>query len=371
MKKSLIALAVLAASGASFAQSSVTLYGVADLWLGSSKLSGSFDGDSASLRTTALNSGGVATSRFGFKGSEDLGGGLKANFQLEQGINLDTGAQQAPGSAFSRQSWVGLSGGFGEVQLGKVWTSYDDARSSANDTFNANIASSFSTWLAYEDRTNNSIKYITPNFGGFSGSFTYSLGEDKTADNSASDIMSLGAQYAAGPLMVNFAHQSQKQKGANAKFSAVPGFIAGLVFDGQTIGADILAEVSPNVDGKTTYNLINGSYDLGMVKLVAGYNQVKQSLDEVDGSAKAKEYNLGFEAPLAANLKVGAGYSQSKVEVDGFDAFKTTGYSAAVLYSLSKRTTLYGALTQTKLKSDDSTFSVKSQLYAVGVNHSF
>jgi len=126
MKKSLIALAVLAASGTAMAQSNVTLYGLADVWFGSSKFEVTGEG---SVRQTKVDSGGLNTSRWGMKGSEDLGGGLKANFQLEQGFDLSTGAAQS-GKTFNRQAWVGLSGGFGEVQLGKVWTSYDDIRSS-------------------------------------------------------------------------------------------------------------------------------------------------------------------------------------------------------------------------------------------------
>lgn len=352
MKKTLIAMAVLAASGASMAQSSVTLYGVADIWLGSVK---SEETGSASLRQTKVDSGGVATSRFGFKGSEDLGGGLKANFQLEQGINIDNGSAQDNTKAFSRQAWVGVSGGFGEVQLGKVWTSYDDIRSSANDTFNANIAASFATWAPYNDRTNNGVKYTSPSFGGVSGSVTYSFGEDKTVANGASSLASLGLQYANGPIFVGFAHQAEK---------AGPGTVLAI--------ADAL-DITTVVRGtKATYNLLNGSYDFGVAKLVGGYNTVKATEPGSTGNAKAKEYNLGVEVPLAANLKLGAGYANSKLSFDGIDVVKTKGYSAALLYSLSKRTTVYGALQN--VKSEDlvgANFEAKSTLYAVGVNHTF
>lgn len=367
MKKSLIALAVLAASGAAMAQSTVTLYGLADIWVGSVKDSATIGGVSASQRTTKVDSNGVNTSRFGFKGSEDLGGGLKANFQLEQGFNLDDGTAQSAGSAFNRQAWVGVSGGFGEVQLGRMWTSYDDIRSSANDTFNANIASSFSTWVGYNDRTSNGIKYSSPNLGGFSGSFTYALGEDKntSTNNKSNDMMALGLQYAAGPVFVGFAHQTEKSSAAN-----------GLGALNSLNDALVLAGVPPVVaaDGtKVTYNLLNGSYDLGMVKLVAGLNNVKGTVPGVAGSLKAKEFNLGVEAPLSSALKIAAGYSQSKIEANGSNVTKTNGYSAALVYSLSKRTMVYGALTQTKLKDDTglSNDSGKSQLYAVGVQHKF
>ena len=352
MKKSLIALAVLAASGASMAQSSVTLYGIADVWFGSVK---SEETGSASVRQTKVDSGGVSTSRFGFKGSEDLGGGLKANFQLEQGINIDNGGAQDNTKAFSRQAWVGVSGGFGEVQLGKVWTSYDDIRLSANDTFNANIAASRATWAPYSDRTNNGIKYTSPTFGGISGSVTYSFGEDKTSTNGASSLASLGLQYANGPVFVGFAHQAEKA-GTGTQL-AIAEFLG----------------ITPVVVGtKATYNLLNGSYDFGVAKVVGGYNTGKLTVPGVAGDLKAKEYNLGVEVPLAANLKLGAGYANSKVSDTGTDVFKTKGYSAALLYSLSKRTTVYGVVQNTK--SEDlvgASYEAKTTLYAVGVNHSF
>ena len=380
MKKSLIALAVLAAAGAACAQSSVQLYGVADVWFGSAKTSGTRlvsvpDGEGPSTpgaaefsnRQTQLDSGGVNTSRWGLKGTEDLGAGLKANFQLEQGFNVDTGAAQDSSKAFSRQAWVGLSGGFGEVQLGKVWTSYDDVRAAANDTFNANIAASNRTWLGYSDRTDNGIKYISPSYSGFSGSLTLAFGEDKTDSSSASSVTSLGLHYANGPLVLGFAHQQQKQNGAGGVFSALPPLAS------EVVSADILdlAAFSAAVRGKTTYNLLNGSYNFGPAKLVAGYNHVKQDIDGWSDSLKGKEFNLGVEVPLASNLNLGLGYAQSKVEDGGDDFFKSTGYTGALVYSLSKRTSVYGALTQSKLQVEDTPLEAKSTIYAVGLNHKF
>lgn len=338
MKKSLIALAVLGSvAGMAQAQSSVTLYGLADIWVGSTKKETNGVGTSV----TKVDGSGLATSRFGLKGSEDLGGGLKANFQLEQGFNIDNGTAgnstgTAGSQAFDRQAWVGLSGGFGEVQFGKTWSSYDDIRSSANDNFNANVAASFKTWKVYNDRPVNSIKYLSPTFGGFSGSVTYGLGEDKTATTSASNLTALGLQYATGPVFVGLAYQSEKNGPANTK---------------------------------KTYTLLNGSYDLGMAKLVAGYNQFKDTATA--GDLKANEWNLGVEVPVAANLNFGLGYAQSKEKVASVDSGKTTGYTASLLYSLSKRTTVYGVLSQTKAKNIPFTTEVKDTLYAVGINHKF
>jgi predicted porin len=130
MKKSLIALAVMAASGASFAQSTVSLYGIADAWVGRTTATGA-------PSQVKLDSGGVSGSRFGFKGSEDLGGGLKANFLLEQGFNLDDGTQANATQMFSRQAYLGFSGGFGEVKLGKVFSAYDDISGMTNAAFDS------------------------------------------------------------------------------------------------------------------------------------------------------------------------------------------------------------------------------------------
>jgi predicted porin len=352
MKKSLIALAVLAASGASMAQSNVTLYGVADMWFGSSKATATLGTVSSSARLTQLESGGVSTSRWGVKGSEDLGGGLKANFQLEQSIGLDTGTT---GGGFDRQAWVGLSGGFGEVQLGRVWTSYDDIRASANDTFGANVASSFFTWNTYSDRTNNGIKYLTPVFGGFSGSVTYALGEDKNRSTNGKDnnLMALGVQYANGPLFVGFAHQTEKQ-GAITKLAVDP---TGTFAHGS----------------KATYNLLNASYDLGVVKLIGGVNMAKLTDSASTAYGKSNEFNLGVEAPLSPVINVAAGFSQSKTKNNLGPFSKATGFSAALTYSLSKRTMVYGALTQGKVKIESGIplASTKTQLYAVGVQHKF
>ncbi len=132
MKKSLIALAVLAVAGAASAQSSVQLYGIADVWVGGIKATGT-------KAQTVVESGGVSGSRWGVKGSEDLGGGLKAIFTLEQGFAIDTGAAA---TGFNREASVGVAGNFGEVKLGKVWTAYDDVQAASNPVFDSALTPS-------------------------------------------------------------------------------------------------------------------------------------------------------------------------------------------------------------------------------------
>lgn len=134
MKKSLIALAALGAlAGSAQAQSSVTLYGRIDASLMHNK---PFGGTSQ----WSINSGTISGSRWGLMGSEDIGGGLKINFGLEQGFAIDSGAASAAGQAFSRQSWVGVSGGFGEIRVGKPWSAYDDVSGAINARFDSGFS---------------------------------------------------------------------------------------------------------------------------------------------------------------------------------------------------------------------------------------
>ena len=137
MKKSLIALAVLAAAGAASAQSSVSLYGLADVYVGSVK---NTIANPNSKKQTAVNSSGLNNSRWGLRGSEDLGNGLKANFVLEAGFETDTGAAGSLGSTFQRKSTVGLSGAFGSVELGRNYTAYDTLRAVTNNTADTNVS---------------------------------------------------------------------------------------------------------------------------------------------------------------------------------------------------------------------------------------
>jgi predicted porin len=365
MKKSLIALAVLAASGVASAQSTVTLYGLADVYLGSQKSKTQpAVGASTSLRQTVINSGGFNTSRFGMKGSEDLGGGLKANFLLEAGYDIDTGKAndyknpfdgKTSNAIFGRQSWVGLSGGFGEIKLGKMWTPYDEVKGSGAAAFDANIfAPATNVWLSndYNDRPGNSIYYSTPNFSGFSAAGSYSFGENKTnavagppavAAQDAGKIASVNVQYANGPVGVALSHQQEKPNG-NA------------------------------VSKKLTQ--LNGSFDFRVVKLLAAYGQVKNGTTSLFAIApattqvdKSKEYQIGVDVPLGP-VTVSGGYARSKATLAaGGGEIKSDGIGLAAKYDLSKRTFLYTGLQLAKNKLAGN--EIKNDTFALGVQHKF
>ena len=346
MKKNLIALAVLAASGVASAQSNVTLYGLVDAYVGTSRIKLSSPGvATTSTRQTVVDSGGFNTSRFGLKGSEDLGGGLKANFVLEAGFNVDTGAANSytnpftgavSSATFGRQSWVGMSGGFGEVRVGKMWTPYDEVKGSGAAAFDANIfAPATGVWVSnnYKDRPGNALYYATPSFSGFSAAAMYSFGENKTTTASAGKIASFNVQYAGGPVAAALAYQTEKEGGA-----------------------------SLNTD-TTKFTQLNGSYDFGPAKLLAAYGHVKDASDN-----KAKEFQIGVDVPLGA-VTVSGGVARSKVTLGAGGEVKSTGVGLAAKYDLSKRTFLYTGLQLAKNEIAGS--EVKTDTFAVGVQHKF
>lgn len=321
MKKSLIALAAVAAVSAASAQSSVTLYGIADMWVGQTK---STTAANVSTSATKAASGGLAGSRWGVKGNEDLGGGMRATFLFEQGLDLANGAA----SGFNRQAYVGVGGGFGDILLGNVYTALDDINGAANSGFDSALSATSNVWVGYTSNPNSNIKYVSPTFGGISGALSTNL------DGNGSDarVVSLQVGYTGGPLFVGLAYQGDKQ--------SQPGL-------------------------NVRHTLVNGSYDFGAVKLLAS---VRNVTNPDNGAAKAKELQVGVDVPLSAALTLSAGYAQSQNQnAAGVDGEKRTGFGLAAGYSLSKRSTVYGGLQNAKVKGSDKS----DRLLAVGVNHKF
>ncbi|MDR3368275.1 porin [Rhodoferax sp.] len=346
MKKSLIALAVLAASGASFAQSTVSVYGILDAWMGVNKAANG-------VSTTMVGSGGVDGDRWGLKGSEDLGGGLKADFVLEQGFSIDTGAADTIGatdfgvngkagsavsSAFARYSAVGFSGGFGEVKLGKYSTAYDMVENGANGVFNSALSAEKATWKSgatYNWNPANGIYYATPEMGGFSAAVSYALGENKTSNVGAGNITAFNVKYAQGPIMASLGYQEEK------------------------------------ADGNATANKfgqINGSYDFGMAKLQLAYGTADVTAAV---QTKTSEYEIGVTAPVSTALAVSANYAYSKDDDNAVaTGVKRSGIGLGAAYSLSKRTFVYGGYRAETAKQDGAE-NVDTHLFAVGVHHVF
>lgn len=341
MKKNLIALAILAASGVASAQSSVTLYGAADVWFGGVKAGG--------VTQTKVDSGGVDDSFFGLKGTEDLGGGLKANFVLEQGFNIDNGAAYGANQMFSLQSYVGFSSGYGEVRLGKTFSPFDDISGVTTPGFNSALAPTSNVWRSgdvagapaalggYNASPANTVYYATPSYSGFSGAASYSLGENKNlaalgGNNKPGRTTSFNVKYQGGPVYAGLAYQAEKTAGT--------GFTE-------------------------KFLRLNGSYDFGVAKLLAGYGRV-EDVNNVNGD-KTTEWQIGADVPVSSALTLSAGYARSKDDFATGSA-KRTGVGLVALYSLSKRTALYGGVHASKTSNVPLS---KVNIYAVGVRHTF
>ena len=353
MKKSLITLAVLSFAGAASAQSSVTLYGVADLFFGQTNKGA----PGKQLKQTVVDTDGLSSSRWGFKGSEDLGGGLKANFVLEGGMKVDSGEQKTAGSIFDRAATVGLSGAFGAVTLGRQATPYDALRASTNNTYDSKALTatdivwgkdrSYSEVTAYESRLSNSIAFNSAHYSGFSGAAKVKLGENKGLRRTnvsvvAGQAVSRNGQYAADPRLEGLAYQAQKTQNA-ATTAASTGTVS------------------------TQYTLIAGSYDFGLAKLTAGYNTAKADAT----NAKDKQYQVGVTVPFSKAASVAFGYAKGKGEIAGKDGKNGTGYSLVGVYDLSKRTTLYAGWMDTQAKSAAGAETYKNSAVAIGVRHKF
>jgi predicted porin len=345
----------LTAVGSASAQSNVTLYGVTDVAIGQFKTGVG----AAELTQTKLESAGLSTSRWGMKGSEDLGGGLKANFVLEGGMLMDTGEQKTPGFVFDRVAIVGFSGGFGAVTFGRQTTPYDDLRGDTNNTFDSKLLTAGkAVWeksadvATYTDRVDNSIVFKSANYAGFSGGLALNFGENKGVgvggvNLDANQIVSLQVRYAAGPLLVGFGYQDEKAQ--NAKTT-------------------VLSASS----GNTKYTLIAGSYDFGVAKLVAGYNQTKREATISVTEASDKQYQFGMEFPVSAAAKVAVGYYKTEGDIiNSKGGKKGSGYSFIGQYDLSKRTSLYGGWLDASAETAAGVETAKTNTIAAGVRHKF
>ena len=316
MKKSLIALAVLGLSGAAMAQSSVTLYGVADAGIGKIEAgSGLANPANDASDKTEFISGSMmnnGTSRLGVRGVEDLGGGLKAGFQFETGLDLDNGGSS--GAFWSRQANIWLGGNWGTVKLGRQFTpSY-----LTTSTFELTGAALYSVlantykFAGIGRRANSAFTYMTPNFGGFTAGVAYVTKTDLAKPKAAYD---LGLMYANGPIGVGVSVN---------KFST----------------------------SKTNYQA-GAKYSFGNFALAGSYTQA---------SNEAKAVRRGFGIGGSANF--GAFALTVDLTRDTKNEWTGKKYTNGVVeakYALSKRTFVYGAF----LRLDDT------NNYGIGVRHNF
>ena len=390
MKKSLIALAVLGAiAGAAQAQSSVTNYGIVYTGIVYTRKALTSTGGTGSK--FSINSGIIQGSRLGFKGVEDLGGGLKALFQLEAGFNNDTGGLQGDKGTttlFRRKSVVGLGGNFGSVLLGRQTDILDDVSqwTSVQDFGGVTGSVGHNLDRLEGTRTNNSIRYNTPDVSGFTGSLIYGFGET-AGQTSAGQSFGAGAQYANGPLGLFAAYYQSKLGSPTASDTSLINGSQVANFSGKS-GDTALKTFS-----------IGASYQAGPARLYGNWSRTKQPLATSSNSAttgilqpgsftvgsfnntKADIFELGVNYAVTAPLHLLASVQYNKLTFAdaGADKGKLTQFNLGTDYFLSKRTDLYAFVSNLRAKDavnpgvyGDSLGDTGNQTaVAVGIRHKF
>ena len=311
------ALTVLASAAA--AQSSVTIYGVADMYVGHTSAGGKGS-------VTSLDPGGLAASRIGFRGVEDLGGGLKALFTLENGILSDTGGAADATRAFNRQSWVGIGSGWGEFRFGRQNTPAFWMCGQMDAASCATYASLLNNTSGYTPRFDNMLYYMSPDMSGFKAQGGVSLGEQQSpANKSGMNAHMLGLEYKGGNFWVGFNHASQNS-------------------------------ANNTVKAKATF--LGGNWDFGQGKVYAGLHRGNMNGANMATNVQGRDYDAwslsaDWRVSGATTIGILHGRANDKTAFNG-DASQT---SLIATHALSKRTTIYS--TATRLRNENgATFSL-------------
>jgi predicted porin len=338
-----VAAASLLAATAAQAQSTVQLYGLIDASAGQFQNAGG-------IKLKRLDSGNLSTSYIGFKGSEDLGGGLKANFALESFLLLDAGnASRVPGvdAFWARNANVGFSGGFGSVKLGRMgpplfvstllFNALGDSfgySPSIRQYYNAPQG----TPLVGDSGWSNAIGYYTPSMGGLSASVLVAAGEG--AATAKGHNLGANVLYFGGPVALTAAWQKVEAQGVLGRpISAFAGF-----------------------SSQTSYQF-GGSYNLQVVKLYAQYGVIDT---KATTGVKVKNLNLSASVPLGSGAILAAYGVSTKTTAGSSLEPKSKMLTLGYDYNLSKRTDLYAIY-----MSDKYTNLSSGTTFAVGVRHTF
>jgi predicted porin len=405
MKKTLVGLAALAVLQVASAQSSVTLFGVLDESLSAyQNVSKTPLGVTARASRQVLASNGYNQSRLGFRGTEDLGGGLAASFWLESAISPDDGtvggnvanSGTAVSGFFNRRSTVSLSGGFGELRLGRDYTPsfWNDL---IFDPFSANgvgtsviaTANGFSSSGASVSgfqanstyiRASNSVGYfLPPSLGGFYGQAMYAFNEQ--------------VKYDPGVLTPKVLNNSRAGTYWGGRFGyANGGLDVAAAYGESTVSDSYFAGLTTKLD---TFNL-GGSYDFGPVKLFGEFSKAKLKTDNdgvvpigtINASPRATGYLFGATVPVGPGL-IRAAYSQVKIDpnrvISQLSGDPTASkWAVGYVYNLSKRTAFYASYAQLSDKNGydlavgsvpfvtGGTLQAKSSRgYDLGMRHAF
>ncbi len=341
MKKTLVVAAVSASFAvAAHAQSSVTLYGVIDAGL-------AYTSNVAGKSNWQQTSGGISQSRFGLKGSEDLGNGLKAIFTLESGFNLNNGRYANNGSQFNRQSYVGLSSNDGTVTLGRQYDAAQDflAPLSATGSWGG---TSFAHYGNFDNLNtnggfaiNNSVKFTSADYAGFTFGATYGF-SNQAGGFATNRAYSLGAAYQFQGLRVAAAYAQQ-----NNPLSATGGALDGSNFGAGANGVATAANrgVLTTIGNfrQRTYG-VGASYAFGPAQVGAVWTQARLDNAQALASVRQDNYEVNAKYNLTPALGLGVAYTftDNRGSVTGVNiGERVHQIGAQADYALSKRTDVY------------------------------
>jgi predicted porin len=292
----LVAVLLMCAATAAQAQSSVTLYGIVDEFV---QVVNTGNGN-----TGALGSSGQWASRIGLRGSEDIGSGNRINFDLQNGFNPNDGSFAQPGSLFNRQAWIGISGNWGEFRAGRQNSPIFNDQGGLDAFGAATQASGFSNFMTFTVRTSNTLSYTSPVLGGLQMSVYAGFGD-------AGGFRSAGSSYQAD---VTYSH--------------------------GPISAVLAAQAVKSADGTATDRTGEAglSYQIGKTTLYLGWSGSKWDDIRLDVNV----YGASALYQFTASSALAMGYTYLHDESGQGD--NASQVSALYTYALSKRTSLYSAL---------------------------
>ncbi|WP_373375976.1 porin [Cupriavidus nantongensis] len=335
--------ALLALPATTMAQSGVTLYGVID-----TALTYQTHSNPAGDAQVGLQQGGegfLSGSRFGLKGVEDLGGGVKAGFVLENGLLADTGRLDQQGQLFGRQAYVKIGNRWGELALGRQYTTANTMLYYV-DPLGVGAAPS-NAWMVYltGQRYDNAVSY-TGNFGPVSVIAEYALGE--TAGNTrAMSSMSFGVKYAAGPITaVGDFQQTRDSQSRNANL-----YLAGLK---AAVGRASLFANYIHSDRDPGFDASRGGTDTATITSMstAATPANRAAISSVFGGSRHDDFfTLGASYAVTGNVTLTGSVMHNRTRADNFSGNRTTAYAVAG-YAFSKRTDAYLALAYDRVHGD-------------------
>lgn len=351
-----LAAGIAAAVSAAHAQSNVQLFGVIDAYVARKQLA-----SVSGAKTMNVDSGGMTTSQFGMRGTEDLGGGLAAVFELSGFVRADSGdtGRFAGDPFFSRTAFVGLRGPWGLVRLGRITTPNFIATIRLNpfgdstvfspvllhsyiggQPMDASIASGGPAGIS-DSGHSNVVSYTTPQFGGFSAAANYSLGE-VAGSSSANGRLGYSLTYASGPVVLALS-------GERVKRPVVP-------------APPVVSAGNQKQDQQT--DQLGGSYDFGLVKV---FGQVSRTTITLPAAASRdfRTTQLGVAVPFGVGRLLVSGASTRKSETAIADVRRRT-VSVGYDHDLSKRTDVYAVAMR-----DAVTAMRNGTTLAVGIRHRF